>query len=419
MLDIELIRNKLDVVKDSLQKRRMDASLADKVHELDVRWREALKRLEQKRHEHNQVTKQIAIAKKEGKSVEALLVKSKELKEEIEELEIQVDALRKRRDEILMLLPNILHPSVPVGFSDEENVEIKRVGETKPGKHHYDIVKEFGLVDSDKAAEIAGARFYYELNKLAILDLALALYAFKKFWQAGFKPVVPPYMIRRKAEEGATSLEQFEEQIYKIENEDLYLIPTAEHPVAAYKMNEVLHELPLRVVAFSACFRKEAGAHGKDTKGIFRVHQFHKVELYSFCHPDESYDEMEKLLALSEEILRELNIPYRIVKVCSGEMDKKVALQYDIEGWFPGQQKYRELGSVGNVLDWQSRRLNIKYWDKKENRPKFCHTVFATGVAIQRTMCAMLENNLDGDVIRIPRVLQPYTGFSEIEKVKK
>jgi len=277
---------------------------------------------------------------------------------------------------------------------------------------HADFVELNGLADIQRAAKVSGARFYYLLDQLVWLDFALIQYALEFLTKQGFKIVNPPYMIRRKAYEGVTSISDFEDVIYKVEGEDLYLIATSEHAIAAMHMDEVLEEkeLPLLYAGISPCFRKEAGAHGKDTKGIFRVHQFNKVEQFVFCLPEQSKEWHEKLIANAEALFKGLGIPYRVVNICTGDLGIVASKKYDLEGWFPNQGKFRELVSCSNCTDWQSYRLNIRYAEKKGLPSKgFVHTLNSTAIATQRAICAIIENyQIDEKSFEIPKVLRKY-----------
>jgi len=277
--------------------------------------------------------------------------------------------------------------------------------------HHYDLIELLNLADTKKAGEVAGSRFYYELNDLVILDLALSIEGIKFLIKRGYKPMITPYMLKREILNGIITLDDFEDMMYKIEGEDLFLIGTAEHSITAYYFNEIINEkdLPIKIVGWSPCFRREAGAHGKDTKGIFRVHQFHKVEQYIICKPEDSEKYHEELIRNEEDFLKLLNIPFRTVLIASKDMGKRNYKQYDPEGWFPGQQKYRELGSGSNVTDWQARRSNIRY-RTKNNELKYPHTLNCTLVATQRTLTCILENYYDtkNNRFNIPKILEGY-----------
>ncbi|NPA86628.1 MAG: serine--tRNA ligase [Candidatus Diapherotrites archaeon] len=438
MLSIQLIRERPDYVKDVLKKRFMEdlIPVVDQILELDREWRELLKELNTLRAERNRVSKRIGALVREGRSAEAeeLKKKASELARKISEMEKKEKELREEIKKLLMLLPNVIHPDIPIGPDDSYNRPVRFWGKPKVWEghldsfkeqtvgfdvpyelvkekpyHHYDLVEMLDVVDTERAAKVAGSRFYYEKNELVFLDLALSMYALNKLVKKGFTPLIPPYMVRRFVEEGSTYFTDFEDTIYKIEGEDLYLIPTAEHAIAGYHAGEIFEvgELPRRYVGWSPCFRKEAGSHGKDTKGIFRVHQFHKVEQFSYVYPEDSWKEHEFLIQNAEEILQELQIPYRVVDIASGDLGAVAARKFDIEGWFPGQGKYRELVSGSNCLDWQARRLNIRY-RKKDGSTDFVHTLNATALAVQRVITAILENHFDGEVVKIPRVLWDY-----------
>jgi seryl-tRNA synthetase len=283
--------------------------------------------------------------------------------------------------------------------------------------HHQDILVPAGLLDTTKASEVAGARFFYLKGKLAELNLALQKFALDKLVAKGYKAIVPPYMLKRRLYEGVISFDTFAEAIYKIENEDLYLIATSEHSIAALHSDEVLQEkdLPLKYVGISPCFRKEAGAHGKDTKGIFRIHQFNKIEQFIFCTPEQSQALHEEMISNAEEIVKALEIPYRVVLLASGETSKVSAKTYDIEAWFPGQGKFREIASGSNCLDFQARRLGIKFY--RGGQRVFVHTLNCTGLAIERVLACIAENHYDekAKAIKLPKALWQYTGFKEIE----
>ncbi|WP_457754464.1 serine--tRNA ligase [Thermococcus sp.] len=443
MLDIKLIRENPDIVKGDLIKRGELEKLKwiDEILELDKKWRENIRKINQLRRERNRIAVEIGKRKKAGESVDDLLTKSKEIVRQIEILEKENEEIRKRIDFYLWRLPNITHESVPIGKDDTENVPIKFWGkarvwkghlesfleqsqgkmeyevlEWKP-KLHVDLLEILKGADFERAAKVSGSRFYYLLNEIVILDLALLRFALDRLIEKGFTPVIPPYMVRRYVEEGVTTFDDFENVIYKVEGEDLYLIPTAEHPLAGMHANEIIDgkDLPLLYVGVSPCFRKEAGTAGKDTKGIFRVHQFHKVEQFVYSRPEESWEWHEKLLQNAEELFQELEIPYRVVNICTGDLGYVAAKKYDIEAWMPGQGKFREVVSCSNCTDWQARRLNIRFRDKTHEKPKFVHTLNSTAIATSRAIVAILENFQEEDgTVKIPKALWKYTGFKEI-----
>ncbi len=392
------------------------------------------KMLDDLRAERNRLGKEFSRTKNPG-----LVEKVREIKKMIESIEKEVSGLEEEMRRIELVLPNWLHDRVPIGKDDARNVPIKYAGTPrvlpenelqfkgafpdvkyvlKGGLlHHADLVQKFDLVDLESAGKLAGARFYIEKGKLATLDLAFTLWAFNEFVKAGFRPIIPPELMRRSVEERIAYFTAFEDSIYELKNDGLILIPTSEHPLVALFENRLFNEdeLPLRLVAFTHAFRREAGAHGKDTKGIFRVHQFGKIELHSMTTLDGDEKELDFLRETIENLVKELNIPYRIVLNSSGDMDKRAYLQMDLEGWFPAQNTFRELHSLATMKTWVSEKLNIKVLRGSEK--EFVANLYATGFAVQRTLLAMFVNNYDPDseVIRIPRVLQPYCGFSEIE----
>ena len=423
MLDINLIRKNPEIVRRDLEKRndKEKIKLLEEVIELDKKWREELNELNKLRKKRNELSVEIAKMKKEGKDVSELLKEAEKLPEEIKILEKAVEEKERRIREILMVLPNILHESVPIGKDENDNVVVKTWGKIpefkfKP-KDHQDLAIPLDLIDIERAAKVAGSRFYYLKNALVELNWALIKYGLDFIKNRGFKLFQPPYMLRREALEGAIAFQDFEDMIYKIEGENLYLIGTAEHALLAYHMNEILDgkDLPLLYAGISPCFRKEAGTHGKDTKGIFRVHQFEKVEQFVFCKPEESWDWHEKLLKNAEEFFQSLGIPYRVVNICSGDIGSIAAKKYDIEAWLPGQGKYREVVSCSNCTDYQARRANIRF--REGNEIKFVHTLNSTLVATERAIIAIMENyqQEDGSIL-IPKVLQPYLNAEKITK---
>jgi seryl-tRNA synthetase len=322
-----------------------------------------------------------------------------------------------------MQLPNLLHETVPYGKDENDNVEIRKWGKapkfTFPVKGHIDIGLDLDIIDIERAGKIAGARFFYLKKEAVLLDNAIINFALDEMVKKGYVPIEPPYLMRRKPYEGVVALSDFEDVLYKIENEDLYLIATSEHPMAAMYMDEVLkaEDLPLKLAGLSTNFRKEAGAHGKDTRGIFRTHQFNKIEQFVFSKPEDSWKIHEELIRNAEELVQKLALPYRVVNVCTGDMGTVAAKRYDIEAWMPAQNTYREMISCSNDTDYQARRLNIRYREKEGAAPKgFVHTLNSTALATGRTIVAILENyqQEDGSII-VPEALRKYMGgISEI-----
>jgi seryl-tRNA synthetase len=422
MLDIKLIREQPEIVKNNLARRGDQEKInwVDELLELDNKWRDSKQQVEQLRHRRNVLSEKIAELKRKKEDIENQLQETQRIPREIKKIEEEMATLEERIRFILMRLPNLLHDSVPIGKDDSENVEVKRWGEIRESsfkpKSHIDFMIDLDLVDLDRAAKVSGARFYYMKNEAVLLELALERFAMDLLREKGFAIIEPPFMIKREPYEGVTSLADFEDTLYKIEGEDLYLIATSEHPMGAMFMNEILpaETLPLKYAGISPCFRKEAGAHGKDTKGIFRVHQFNKIEQFIFCKPEDSWKLHEELLANAEGIYQKLGIPYRIVNICTGDIGTVAAKKYDIEAWMPVQKMFREVVSCSNCTDYQSRRLNVRYREKTGEKSEFVHTLNSTAIATQRTIVAIIENYQQSDgSLKVPKALVPYMGKTE------
>lgn len=420
MLDIKLIRENPILVKNNLAKRGNpeNIELLDKLIELDKKWRIDLNNLNKLRHNRKLATNEIASIKKLKKDATINIKKAKKIDVQITSLEKVVDCEKEKINEYLLRIPNLLHESVPVGLDEEKNVQVKKWGNVPdvdyPIKNHIELGTKLNIIDIERAGKVAGSRFYYLKGAGALLDLALINFALKEIIKKEYVPIEPPYLMRREAYQGATALGDFEDVLYKIEHENLYLIATSEHPIAAMFMKEVLKEddLPLKFAGISTCFRKEAGAHGKDTRGIFRTHQFNKIEQFIFCTPKESWQLHDELLANAEEIMKKIGLPYRVVNVCTGDIGTVAAKKFDVEVWMPAQKAYREIVSCSNCTDYQSRRLNIRYREKEGAPTKgFVHTLNSTAIATGRMIVAILENYQqdDGSVI-IPEVLREYMG---------
>lgn len=428
MLDIKFIRENADLVKNDLA-RRKDPEVVKWVDELlekDKKVRELMQESEKLRHERNKVTEEIREGKKKKEDVSKLLSKAKEIPHKIKEIEYEQDELKKEVRNYLMKIPNMMHESVPYGEDDQKNVEIKKWGEPKNAdfelKSHGEIAEDLGIADFKRAAKIAGSGFYFLKGDLAMLDFALQKFALDKLSKKGWTVCYPPVMMNRESYEGVTSLEDFENVMYKIEDEDLYMIATSEHPIGGMHLNEVFSEedLPIRYAGVSPCFRKEIGSRGVDTKGLFRVHQFNKIEQFVFCTPGQSWEIHEEILANAEEIFQELELPYRVVNICTGDLGIIAAKKYDIEVWYPRQKKYGEVVSCSNCTAYQAVRLNIRYQKKGSADREWAHTLNSTAVATGRAIVAILENyqNPDGS-ITIPKVLVPYmNGKKKIEARK-
>ena len=415
MLDIKLFRENPEAIKTSQKKRGKDEKLVDNVLELDQAWRDLLQQAEELKRERNVVSEKINQMKKEGKAATAEIKKVKNVADEIAKLDIKISDALARRDSMRYKIGNILSNDVPLGT----NIKVIRTWGAQPKfnftpKAHADIIEDLDIADVTRAAELSGARFYYLKNELVKLNLALIHFAFDNLIAKGYTPMWTPYLLRHRPIEAAAELEDFKDQLYKIEGEELYLIATAEQTLAAFHMDEVLDEnkLPLKYAGFSTNFRKEAGSHGKDTKGIFRVHQFDKVEQFIFCKPESSNAIHEDMVKVTEELFQKLGLPYRVISIPAQDLNDNAAKKYDIEVWFPAQKQYRELISVSNCTDYQARKLNVKFGQDKD----IAHTLNGTAIATERAICAILENfqQKDGS-IKIPEVLQKYTGFKEIK----
>ncbi len=420
MLDIKVIRENPEFIRTNLAKRGNpeNTKMLNELLEVDKKWRQDLTKLNDLRHEQKLVTVEVAKLRKSGQGANVQVGKAREIDSKISELEREVVVAEKIQKDFLMKLPNLLHDSVPFGKDETANVQVRTWG--KPPrfsfqvKNHIDLALDLGIVDIDRAGKVSGSRFYYLRREAVLLDMALMSFAMEEMVKNGYDPVEPPYLMRREAYEGVTALEDFEDVLYKIDNEDLYLIATSEHPMAAMFQGEVLLEqdLPVKLAGISACFRKEAGAHGKDTRGIFRAHQFNKIEQFVFCTPEQSWKLHEELAQNAEGLVRKLGLPYRVVNVCTGDIGTVAAKKYDIEAWMPAQNGYREIVSCSNCTDYQARRLNIRYREKEGAPTKgFVHTLNSTAIATGRTMVAIIENNQQEDgTIVVPEVLRKYMG---------
>ncbi len=422
MLDINFIRQHPEQVKASEKKRHRDPAIVDEVLQLDEQWKKKQKEVEELKHLRNVVSEEINQAKKAKNNVlaEKKIKQMKQVAEDIKETEYNALELLKQRNEIVKKIGNVLDQSVPDGKDESENKELKKWGKipkfTFPIKDHIELGLELDLIDLDTAASTSGARFYYLKNEAVLLHLALQRFALDTLMKKGFSLIFPPFMLNKAALEGGVNLTEFQDTIYKIEGEDLYLIGTSEHPLVALKKDQVLPEdqLPLKIAGVSTCFRKEAGAHGRDTKGIFRVHQFDKIEQIIYCKPEESPKYFKEIQSISEYIFSQLEIPFRVVQICTGDIGNKQSLQYDIEAWFPGQQEkkgaYREVTSCSNCLDYQAVTLNTRFATKTGEK-RYVHLLNNTALASPRALAAVLENfQTKAGTVKIPNVLWPYMG---------
>lgn len=425
MLDIKLIRERQDIVINDLKKRGANEKikLLDKLVKEDEDYRKLLKDLENLRHERNKKTQDISKLKREGKNISKSVTEMKKLITKMKTLEDKVTVKKELTESILYQIPNILDKTVPKGESDEDNKVVSKWGKKpsiKKPKGHEEIATNLDILDIKRASRISGARFFFLKNQGVLLDMALQKFAIDFLQNKGFSLTQPPFLMRKEPYKGVVDLGDFEDVMYKIEDEDLYLIATSEHPLVAQYQNETLNQdnLPIKMAGISTCFRKEAGSHGKDTKGIFRVHQFNKIEQLVICEPKESWLIHEKLLKNTETLFKKLELPYRIVNVCTGDIGSIAAKKYDLEVWMPVQKKYREAASCSNATDYQARRLRIKYGKKDAKATGLVHTINNTALATSRVIVAILENyqQPDGSVL-IPRVLRPYmNGMKKIEK---
>ncbi|MCL4381402.1 serine--tRNA ligase [Candidatus Marsarchaeota archaeon] len=427
MLTTKYVRDHINEIKKSLEKRK-SAYPIDELLNLDMDIRKLKTELQELQAKRNKESMEISEKKKKNEDIGEKINTLKVVKEKIEAIESELPSYQDRVNFLLWNMPNILHESVPYGKNDEENIEMKKWGEQKNkknGKSHDEILKELDMVDIERAAKVSGARFYYLKNDLVLLEQSLLRFALDFFIKKGFTPISPPFMLRKEYYRGVTALGDFEDALYKISDpkeisgnneyekleDELFLISTSEHPMAAMHSNEVFpaSKLPLKYVGISPCFRREAGSHGKDTKGIFRVHQFNKVEQFIFSKQEDSWSYFNELLSNSEEIVKDLGIPYRIVNICTGDIGIVAAKKIDIEAYMPLQKKYREITSCSNCTDWQSLRLDIKY--DENNERKYVHTLNSTGIAAQRLIVAIVENYVNDDgTITVPKLLVPYLG---------
>ncbi len=426
MLDIELFRTNLEKVIESEKKRFKDPSNAEKVLEYDIKWREVLQRLQDLRKQRNDISAQIGKLRKKGENqkAEEVIKKSKEIKTEIDELEKKRTDFFDQREKYRYIVGNILHDSVPIGETEEDNEIIRHVGEIpkfefKP-LSHVDLITIIDGADTKKGSEVAGSRFYYLKGDIVHLNLALLKFALDKLTSKNYIPIWTPFFTKHEIMKAAAELADFEDQLYKIEGEDLFMIATSEQTLAAYHYDEIIDpdKLPFKYAGISSCFRREAGSHGKDTLGIFRVHRFEKVEQFIFCKPEDSWKYHEELMTNSEEIYKDLKLPYRIVNTASGELNDNAAKKYDLEAWFPASETYRELVSCSNCLDYQARKLKIRMGKVGSNQVKeILHTLNSTAIATSRTICCILENYQQEDgSIAVPKVLQKYMNERKIIK---
>lgn len=420
MLDPRILKENPEAVREMLKKRNMTDFPLDELIMLHKLRGDLIIKTQQLRRQKNLLSETIASKKKSKQDASFELGEMKQVSALLDQTESEAIQIEGSFNQLMMTLPNLLNEMVPVGKDEHDNMIVSQNGSiTRPNfspKDHIDIATTLDLVDLNRAAKVSGARFYFLKNELVKLNQALVNFALDFLSEHNYTLIQPPYMIRKEPMVGSVILSDFEDVIYKIEEEDLYMIGTSEHAIASMHMDEILEgmKLPIKYAGFSSCFRKEAGAHGRDMKGIFRVHQFEKVEQFIYCRPDESWREHERMLALSEEFFKQLGIPYRVMLLCSGDTGKISAKTYDIEGWMAGQNAYREIVSCSNCLDYQARRLGIRFRDKTNEETRLVHTLNSTLVATERTMVAILETfQTSKGTIEIPKVLQKYMGGLE------
>lgn len=427
MLDVKLVRENTEKVIEALKKRSEDTAILDKFLHIESKRRELLKAVEDDRQQRNKLSQEVGKIKKEGGDASELLQEAKKVSEMTAAREVELRGLEILARDELLLIPNIPHESVPVGRDETENIELRKWGvipefSFEP-KNHWDIGEELGILDFERAGKISGARFVIYKGGGAGLERALINFMLDLHTKEhGYTEIIPPVLVNRESMTGTGQLPKFEDDLFKLEEGDtkgLLLIPTAEVPLTNIHRDEILREdeLPVYYTAHTPCFRREAGSYGKDTRGLIRQHQFNKVELVKFVKPEGSYDELEALTNNAEEVLKRLGLPYRVVSLCTGDIGFSAAKTYDLEVWFPAQQKYREISSCSNFEDFQARRADIRFKTESKKGTDFVHTLNGSGLAVGRTLAAILENfqQEDGSVI-IPDVLRPYMGTDTIKR---
>lgn len=426
MLDLKRIRNNPEEIKNALGNRgeEFDVSVIDEIIALDENRRQILTEVEVLKNKRNGDSAEIAKLKKSGQNADEIMAEMKELSDRIKQYDVKLSGIDEKIEYIMLRIPNIPNPAVPDGDTDADNVEIRKWSEpTKfdfEPKAHWEVGTGLNILDFERAGKVAGSRFTFYRGLGARLERAVISYFLDSHTEKhGYEELLPPYMVNRNSMIGTGQLPKFEEDAFRVANNDFFLIPTAEVPVTNFYSGEVLkgEDLPIKHVAYSGCFRAEAGSAGRDTRGLIRQHQFNKVELLKFTKPEQSYAELEKLTNDAEDVLQELGIPYRVVRICKGDLGFTAALKYDIEVWMPSYNRYVEISSCSNFEDFQARRANIKYKETVKDKPQYIHTLNGSGVAVGRTVAAILENyqQADGSVL-IPEVLRPYMGGREVIK---
>ncbi len=424
MLDIKKIREDFEGVKAAVERRGKGDFGIGEVAELDKKRREVLAKVEAMKNQQSVTSKQIPKMKKAGEDTTELMAEMKKLSQDIKTLDAEVSEIEENLRNGILNIPNTPHPSVPMGEDDSDNVEIRKWGEPTQfdfeAKAHWDVGEDLDILDTERAAKIAGTRFTVYKGKGARLERAVINFMLNLHTEEhGFTEILPPFMVNRAAMTGTGQLPKFEEDMFYIPQKDFFLVPTAEVPVTNLRAQEIMEEaeLPIYYTAYTPCFRAEAGSAGRDTRGLIRQHQFNKVELVKFVKPETSYDELESLTAAAEEVLKRLEIPYRVVKLSTGDLGFSSAMTYDIEVWMPSYGRYVEISSCSNFENYQARRANIRFRPEEKGKPEFVHTLNGSGLAVGRTVAAILENyqQADGSVV-IPEALRPYMGIDKIEK---
>lgn len=422
MLDLKFVRDNTEAVAQALQNRHAKVDLKE-FKELDARRRALIQEVEADKSTRNAVSGEISQLKKKGEDATEKIAAMRTLGDKIAAADAQLKEVEDELQAVMLTIPNMPAPDVPVGKDDTENPEVRKWGELPQfsfePKAHWEIGENLGILDSERAAKVSGARFYYYKGAGARLERAVYNFMLDQHTQKdGYLEVIPPYIVNTASLTGTGQLPKFHEDMYKVEGQDMYLIPTAEVPLTNYYRNEILDgsQLPVYLTAMTPCFRAEAGSAGKDTRGLIRQHQFHKVEMVKFCSPETSYEELEKLVGNAEDILKALKLPYHVVCLCTGDLGFSASKCYDIEVWFPQQNKYREISSCSNTEAFQARRANIRFRRDPQSKPEYVHTLNGSGLAVGRTVAAILENyqQADGSVV-VPEVLRPYMGCDVIK----
>ncbi|RNC28965.1 MAG: Serine--tRNA ligase [Candidatus Dichloromethanomonas elyunquensis] len=420
MLDLKFVRSKPDIVKEALAKRHSDINLDDFLSQEEKR-RLILFDVENLKAERNKVSEEVARLKKSGQNAEDLILKMRDVGQKIKEMDDSLNEIEQKMQDVLYLIPNLPHESVPVGKDENDNIEIRKWGTPKDFHFtplpHFEIGEKHDILDFGRAGKVTGARFTFYKGLGARLERALINFMLDRHSQKGYTEIFPPFMVNRQSMFGTGQLPKFEQEAFKIEGTDYFLIPTAEVPVTNIYRDEILDadKLPFYYCAYSACFRAEAGAAGRDTRGLIRQHQFNKIELVKFSLPENSYAELEKLTADAEAILQELELPYRTIALSTGDLGFSSAKTYDLEVWLPSFNTYREISSCSNFEDFQARRANIRFRRGPKEKPEYVHTLNGSGLAIGRTVSAILENYQEQDgKVRIPKALQPFMGVEYI-----